>query len=83
MTKNKMVYYLENFIVTFFFQKKDGTVREMTGTLRSDLLPKRADDNKLSTNYNPTLVHVYDLENEGWRSFHVDSLVGDITLKVP
>jgi hypothetical protein len=65
-------------IVTVDFIKKDGTQRKMRCTLRADLLPPQTDIEEAVQNKtaNPDVLAVWDLENEGWRSFRYDSVIG-------
>ena len=62
--------------VKLSFTKKDGTIREMKCTRKDFLIP---DDHKpkgeSDREVNKEVFPVYDLENEGWRSFRVDSLL--------
>jgi hypothetical protein len=54
------------------FIKKDGTPREMLFTLRADLIPEvKGEPRKLPEN----LKTVYDLENQGWRTINLDTMV--------
>lgn len=71
-------------IVTVDFIKKDGTQRKLRCTLRPDLLPPQTDIeeavSKLPVSIGiPTSLAVWDLENQGWRSFRYDSVVGFTT----
>lgn len=61
-------------LVTIVFTKKDGTKREMHCTTISDYLPDAA---KGITNMPPKedIVTVWDLEQNGWRSFMFDSIL--------
>lgn len=80
---------LQNHVCKVVFTKKgDGKLREMIGTLKMDLLP--ASDSKnpnvspnLSINHlrNPELISIYDLEKNGWRSFHVGFLEECVVLR--
>ena len=64
-------------IVTVDFIKKDGTQRKMRCTLRPDLLPPQTDlEEVVSKTPNAEVLAVWDLENEGWRSFRYDSIIG-------
>lgn len=72
MNREEMINLLKarDCMVTFY--KKDGTTREMKCTLREDVIPevkgtgpKRTEDT----------ISVFDLENDGWRSFRVDSVI--------
>lgn len=60
--------------VTVFFEKTDGTVREMKCTLKPDsLVPyeKKTDQSKTP---NPDVCAVFDLDKQQWRSFRYDSI---------
>lgn len=65
-------------VLSVVFIKKDGTERVMECTLKPDLLPAQdentASKDKVRTE-NPDVIQVYDLENSGWRSFRVDSVM--------
>ena len=62
-------------IMNVDFIKKDGTQRKMRCTLRPDLLPPQTDlEEAVSKTPSATSLAVWDLENEGWRSFRWDSL---------
>lgn len=65
-------------IVNVTFIKKDGTERKMRCTLREDLLPAQTDLEEAvqKKTPNPDVLAVWDLENEGWRSFRYDSIIG-------
>ena len=75
---------IENFIelydqikkdeVTIKFEKKDKTIRFMRCTLNYDIIPEGNRiktvniSNILKLIENSKLIHVYDLDNNGWRS---------------
>ena len=63
-------------ICTVTFTKKDGSEREMLCTTMQDKLPKS--DNPCSeivlVTPSPTTLTVWDLENDGWRSFRFDAV---------
>lgn len=55
-------------IVEFYFQKKDGTMRQAFGTLQDDvILPLIKDTSNRQPN--PDIVTYYDTEKEQFRSF--------------
>lgn len=62
-------------IVTVDFIKKDGTQRKLRCTLMPSELPHKEDTLK-PVHSNPDVLAVWDLENEGWRSFRYDSVIG-------
>lgn len=67
------------------FMKKDGTVRDMLCTLRPDLLPPLAPNTlagEPTIKSNPESIAVWDLEQKGWRSFRIDSILG-VEVRLP
>ena len=65
---------LRNEIIDVTFLKKDGSERKMQCTLLSeeiptDMVPKGS--NKTQSN---ETIAVFDVENQGWRSFRWDSI---------
>ena len=60
--------------VNLKFEKKDGTVRDMKATLKSDMVieyEKKTDKEKV---INEEILPVFDIEKQEWRSFRLDSL---------
>jgi len=58
------------------FTKKDGTDRVMKCTLVSEQIPQEmvpTTDGNI-TKVNKSVVKAFDVENQGWRSFRVDSV---------
>lgn len=57
------------------FTKKDGTERVMNCTLRPDLLPvQELKENKSPRKQNDSVMSVFDIDSNGWRSFTVNSV---------
>jgi hypothetical protein len=71
---------LENSVTTVVFTKVNGEQREMKCTLLSEYLPKSDVAGKqlltetLTKEENPSTLRVWDVENNGWRSFRMDSI---------
>jgi hypothetical protein len=65
-------------VVNVLFIKKDGTERKLICTLKPDLLPVQTDLEEAvqKKTPNPDVLAVWDIENEGWRSFRYDSILG-------
>jgi hypothetical protein len=62
--------------ITVTFTKKDGSIREMTCTLRNDILPeKEISESKITRKQSDTVIPVYDLEKNAWRSFSLKSVI--------
>lgn len=76
--KETLKNLLRENVLSVVFVKKDGSERVMECTLKPDLLPVQdentASKDKVRTE-NPDVIQVYDLENSGWRSFRVDSVL--------
>ena len=76
--KEQLKNLLREHVLSVVFIKKDGSERVMECTLKSDLLPVQDENteskDKVRTE-NPDVIQVYDLENSGWRSFRVDSVL--------
>jgi hypothetical protein len=75
--KNILKFLLSEGIVNITFTKKDGTKRVMKSTLKADKIPQLdvPKSDKPAKAKSEEAQAVYDLENEGWRSFRWDSLV--------
>jgi hypothetical protein len=57
------------------FNKINGDVRTMICTLNFDLIPKSNRPVGQKSVKNDSIITVWDIENEGWRSFRVDSII--------
>ena len=53
------------------FEKKDGTIRDMTCTLKESVVPETKGTGKEKS---ANTMSVFDVENNGWRSFTVRSV---------
>lgn len=62
--------------VTFTYTKADGTVRQATGTTKSDLIPESARATATNTPES-TVITYYDLGKSAWRSFRRENLRED------
>jgi hypothetical protein len=60
---------------TITFTKKDGTERVMNCTLRGDMLPVvEIKEDKAPRKQNDSVLSVYDIDAQGWRSFTLSSV---------
>jgi len=75
MTREEMLKELHEGICVVVFEKIDGTERTMKCTLMEDNIPgeKKAKD-KTAADFSQEVIRVYDIENEGWRSFKIDKV---------
>lgn len=77
LTRNEMIEQLVVSVCDVTFTKKDGSKREMKCTLSNRIIPE---DNRAKhtegevKKVNETVLAVYDLEADGWRSFRVESV---------
>ncbi len=60
--------------VIVVFEKKDGTERTMKCTLKMDVIPEAHHPKGTGVEGPASVVKVYDVEKEGWRSFGVDQI---------
>ena len=80
ITKEELKEQLKNNIGTIKFRKMDQSIREMSCTLSSELLPVMENTKeytpKIKTKTdNPNNVRVWDLDKQAWRAFRLDSVI--------
>jgi hypothetical protein len=75
MTKNDLQELLKKQICEITFQKVDGTIRKISGTLMDDYLD--AETKTYETNYkvNDNVLPFYDVDDEHWKSARLDSII--------
>ena len=77
-TKHELREMMHNGVHTVVFVKADGTER----TMRATLLPEYVNNGKtllqedgaVKRPENPDVLAVWDMDNNGWRSFRIDSV---------
>lgn len=76
MNKEQILRALHAGVVQVTFTKKDGTERVMECTLQEEMLPQQVDIEEAiqKKKPNPDVLAVWDIENQGWRSFRWDSI---------
>jgi len=62
-------------VVNVVFVKKDGTERILNCTLNPSLLPAQDTETSSTRKSNPEVMSVWDVDNSGWRSFRLDSVL--------
>ena len=72
---NQLVRDLQQGERTIKFRKNDGTVRFLRATLRQGAVPGVKGE---QVRRNDDVIAVFDVENQGWRSFRKDAVL-DIT----
>lgn len=60
--------------VTVIFKKKDGEKRTMRCSLNTELVPQVEKKTERTKEVNEDVCPVYDLDNQGWRSFRYDAI---------
>jgi hypothetical protein len=77
--KAQLKEQLTKYVADVVFIKADGTNREMTCTLMPSYLPaaKPLDESvrHIPRKENDDVLAVWDLDNNGWRSFRLDSII--------
>lgn len=77
MDRYELKELLQNGVATVVFEKTNGELREMRCTLQSNYLPPQLLQEGEAVNKraeNPNTLSVWDVENNGWRSFRMDSI---------
>ena len=75
ISKSNILNMLQSGIVSIKFTKVDGTERTMKCTLAEGIIKphERKTDKEKTANNN--IVSVWDVENDAWRSFRLDSVL--------
>jgi hypothetical protein len=74
-TKNELSEKLRNGILEVSFTKADGSSRVMKCSLMEQFLPPMMGESETTTKDNPNVLAVWDIDNKGWRSFRINSIV--------
>lgn len=80
MNKYELKEVLQNSVITVIFTKVDGSERTMNCTLIPEYIPQTVGEKQqlltesLPKTENPNTITVWDIENNGWRSFRIDSI---------
>jgi hypothetical protein len=72
--KNELKNMLRERVVLVTFQKKDGTERKMQCTLAESEIPDEKSPKGAGKTQSSDALAVFDVENQGWRSFRFDSI---------
>lgn len=73
MDKSKVISLLKSEWVKIEFMKADGTLRQMLATLAEEHLPTKT-ETKSTRKPNDNAMAVWDVNENGWRSFRWDKL---------
>ena len=72
--KNWLLGLLRSEVVEITFTKKDGSERIMKCTLMESKIPSEIMPKGTEKAKNDEVLPVFDIENDGWRSFRWDSI---------
>lgn len=72
--KDELIKTLSSGLSKITFFKVDGSVREMVCTRDVSIIPSDRQESTGTKTFTST-IPVYDVENDGWRSFIVDNLI--------
>lgn len=73
-SKNIVIKALKSQIIQISFEKVDGSVRDMQCTLMESKIPDEKKPKSTNSKSNPSVLPVFDVEKEAWRSFRWDSI---------
>lgn len=79
MTRDEHIRVLKEKVVRVTFTKVDGTARTMDVTLREDMLPPH-EESESTKAINPDVVSAYEINEQHWKSFRVDSVIQVLVL---
>lgn len=76
MSEDNIIKMLTESVCTVKFNKIDGSLRKMRCTLHPDLIPltKIVNETRERKKIND-IIAVWDLDNQGWRSFKISTLL--------
>ena len=77
LTKEELKHNLTTSVAKVTFTKTDGFIREMYCTLRGDYISASQpldESPKIPRKENDAVLAVWDIDNNGWRSFRLDSI---------
>ena len=72
--KEKIKNFLRESTLSITFTKKDGTERRMNSTLNTSIIPEEFSPKGVQKNKTDEVLSVFDIDNNGWRSFRWDSV---------
>ncbi len=73
---------ISNEVVRVRFTKRDGTERTMLCTRSMELIPEENHPKGTNIKENHDVLRVWSADDEGWRSFRYDSILGVVPAMV-
>lgn len=78
MTISELKQKIQNEVVSFQFQKKDGTIRDARGTTKMEIIPEENHPTGGAKTLSDDVVRFYDMDKGEWRSFRIENFIGEI-----
>jgi hypothetical protein len=77
LTKQELTDLLTSKVITIKFTKKNGDIRTMQCTLKSEYITPTVSNkpSKISSTSNDDRVTVWDIKKSSFRSFYIDSIL--------
>lgn len=75
ISREAIVEMLREGVVSVKFTKKDGDVRDMKCTLLTSHIPEDKQPKGTSGPIDESVVRVYDIDADGWRSFVLANVI--------
>ena len=72
--RSELQTQLQSEILEVTFTKVNGDKRVMNCTLMEEILPSNITENKTEKKVNETILSVWDVDANGWRSFRMDTV---------
>jgi len=76
MTRNEISDLARSNIISVTFTKKNGEMRTMKCSLKDEYIDGEVKKSTPIRKPNYDVLPVWDLDNNGWRSFRIDSVKG-------
>jgi len=76
MTRNEISDLARSNIISVTFTKKNGEMRTMKCSLKDEYIDGEVKKSTSIRKPNYDVLPVWDLDNNGWRSFRIDSVKG-------
>ena len=76
MTRNEISDLARRNIISVTFTKKNGEMRTMKCSLKDEYIDGEVKKSTSIRKPNYDVLPVWDLDNNGWRSFRIDSVKG-------
>lgn len=80
MSRDDYIKVLKEKVCRITFTKVDGSLRTMDVTLREDALPSQDAQSESSRAVNEEVVAAYEVNEQHWKSFRIDSVTEVIPL---